>query len=111
MALNLYRRHSSHCPARRPLHEITYEADELRRRLKKCECSIYVSGTLDRQFKRKNTERIYWADAKTIVAEWESAGSWNGAVKRATQPPTGSVSDASPTRISIAEALQAYLAV
>ena len=111
MALNLYRRHSSHCPVGRPLHEITYEADELRRRLKKCECPIYASGTLSRQFKRKNTERIHWADAKVIVAEWESAGSWNGALKPVTQPPTGPVSDASPTRISITEALQAYLAV
>jgi integrase len=112
MALNLYRRHSSHCSTGRPPHEITYEPDELRRRLKKCECPIYASGTLDRQFKRKNTERIYWADAKAVIADWESAGSWNGAVRPIAAPPTsGPGSNPSTARISIADALEAYLAV
>ena len=111
MALNRYRRHSSHCPVGRPLHEITYEPDELRRRLKECECPIYASGTLNRQFKRKNTEQIYWADAKAVVAAWESAGSWDGPLKPAQLLAASPISDASSSRISIADALQAYLAV
>src|SRR5580704_2074554 len=76
MALNAYRRHGSHCPGGRTLHDMTYEADELRRAWKKCSCPIYASGTLDGQFKRKNTERTTWPEAKAVVAEWETAGSW-----------------------------------
>src|SRR5579863_1996470 len=67
MALNLYRRHGSHCSGGRALHDMTYETDEVRRSWKKCSCPIYASGTLNRQFKRKNTERVVWADAK---ASW-----------------------------------------
>ena len=40
MALNLYRRHGSHCPGGRRLHQMTYEADELRRGWRKCPCPI-----------------------------------------------------------------------
>jgi hypothetical protein len=70
MALNIYRRHGSHCPGGRALHEMTYQADELRRNWKKCFCPIYASGTLSGQFKRKNTERTDWAEAKAIVLDW-----------------------------------------
>lgn len=31
MSLNIYRRHGSHCVGDRALHEMTYEAAELRR--------------------------------------------------------------------------------
>ena len=64
MTLNVYRRHGSHCPGGRALHDMTYEADELRRTWKKCSCPIYASGTLNREFKRKNTARAAWPDAK-----------------------------------------------
>ena len=59
MALNVYRRHGSHCSGGRALHDMTYEADELRRAWKKCFCPIYASGTLNGQFKRKK----YWDSA------------------------------------------------
>jgi hypothetical protein len=71
MALNLYRRHGSHCLGGRALHHRTYEADELRRGWKKCACPIYASGTLNGRFNRKNTGRADWTSAKTIAAEWE----------------------------------------
>ncbi len=48
----------------RALHEMTYEADELRRTWKQCSCPIYASGTLNGQFKRKNTERTAWVIPK-----------------------------------------------
>jgi len=112
MALNIYRRHGSHCPGGRALHEMTYDADELRRNWKKCSCPIYASGTLNGQFKRKNTERTAWPEAKAIVAKWESAVSWNGKANPiepvSVAPPP---SDSAPPRITIAEAVKAYLAV
>ena len=112
MALNTYRRHGSHCPGGRALHEMTYEADELRRSWKKCSCPIYASGTLNGQFKRKNTERTAWPEAKAIVAEWEAVGSWTGPLKP-VEPPTVAPppADTSPSRITIADAIQAYLAI
>jgi integrase len=90
---------------------MTYEADELRRSWKKCSCPIYASGALNGQFKRKNTERTVWAEAKAVVAEWEAAGSWGGAVKPTEQPPVSQPpAETTPSQITIADAIQAYLA-
>src|SRR5436190_13633724 len=113
VALNIYRRHGSHCRGGRALHETTYEADELRRTWKKCPCPIYASGTLDGQFKRKNTERTAWPDAKAIVASWETTGLWGCAVKRVEHPPAAALpADPSITsRLSIADAVSAYLSI
>ena len=113
MALNVYRRHGSHCPGGRALHEMTYEAEELRRAWRKCACPIYASGTLNHRFKRKNTEHTLWNDAKAVVAAWENAGSWDGHVKPAEQPSAAAppATDATPSRISIADAIRAYLTI
>lgn len=78
MALNLYRRHGSHCLGGRALHDMSYETDERRRSWKRCFCPIYASGTLSGRFKRKNTERTAWDDAKALVRAWEDGGSWDG---------------------------------
>jgi hypothetical protein len=113
MALNVYRRHGSHCRGGRVLHEMTSEADELRRIWKKCFCPIYASGTLSGQFKRKNTERTAWPEAKAVVAAWETAGSWGCHLKWVEPPPTVTPpADPSTTsRLSIADAIRAYLAI
>jgi integrase/recombinase XerD len=112
VALNIYRRHGSHCPGGRALHEMTYEADELRRNWKKCSCPIYASGTLNGNFKRKNTERIAWPEAKTVVSEWERSDSWNGKPHAIEPVPVAAPpSDSAPHRITIADAVKAYLAV
>jgi hypothetical protein len=51
MALNICRRHGSHCLDGRTLHAMTYEVDDLR------PAEIYASGTFVGRFKRKNTEK------------------------------------------------------
>jgi integrase len=112
MALNLYRRHGSHCVGGRALHAMTYEADELRRTWKNCSCPIYASGTINGRFKRKNTERTSWDEAKPVVRAWEDSGSWDGPVKFET--PAAPVHDAPATsleRITIADAIAAFLAI
>jgi integrase/recombinase XerC len=113
MALNLYRRHGSHCPGGRALHDRSYEADELRRNWKKCLCPIYASGTLSGQFRRKNTERVVWSDAKAVVQEWESTRSWDGSAKpeELPNPVPAPELKPQPARISIADATAAYLAI
>jgi len=113
MALNIYRRHGSHCPGGRVLHEMTYEADELRRSWKNCSCPIYASGTLAGHFKRKNTERTTWSDAKIVVGNWESSASWGGSVE-SVDPPVAVAAptpDPSTSRLSIADAARAYLSI
>jgi hypothetical protein len=52
MRLNLHRRHGEHCTGGQLAYERSYEADELRRTLKKCYCPIYASGTLGGTFRR-----------------------------------------------------------
>ena len=112
MALNLYRRHGSHCSGGRALYDMTYETDEVRRSWKRCSCPIYASGTLNERFKRRNTERLAWPDAKTVVAEWETAGSWNGPVKAAGPlVPAAEPADPSQSRLTIADAIRSYLAI
>jgi integrase len=108
MALNLYRRHGSHCSARRALHEMTYAADELRRSSKKCSCPIYASGTLDRRFKRKNTERTNWEDAQAVAAVWEIAGRWD--IDIAPTPPLPGSLVQSSAKITIERSITAFLA-
>jgi hypothetical protein len=112
MALNVYRRHGSHCPGGRKLYEMTYEADELRRSWKKCVCPIYASGILSGKFKRRNTETTVWESAKTVVQAWEGAHSWDSPLEVANEPPSSPIPDPpSSARIKIADAVAAYLAI
>jgi integrase len=114
MPLNLYRRHlraegkcgGGHAPDSR-----NYEPEELRRGWKKCHCPIYADGTLGGSFKRKNTKRTTWAEARNLVAVWESAGNWK-ASELPLQPqstPTPPHHAAKPS-VTIQFATDAYLA-
>ena len=107
MALNLYRRHGSHCAGGRDLHDRTYEPDELRRGWRKCACPIYASGTLDERFRRKNTEAVAWPEAKAIAAEWERAGSWGETGFKPVASGLPEPAEGIPQRTTIAEALSA----
>jgi hypothetical protein len=114
MALNIYRRHGSNCAAKQALHAMTYEADEHRRNWKNCACPIYASGTIAGKFKRRNTERTAWPGARQIATDWENAGSWLDA--RSPQPLQTSAqgvpaAEQGPARITIAEAIAAFLAI
>ena len=52
----------------------SYEPDELRRGWKECCCPMSACGTLAGSFKRENTERFKWDEAKNVAAAWEAAG-------------------------------------
>jgi integrase len=106
MALNLYRRHGSHCAGGRPLHARTYESDEARRGWKNCFCPIYASGTVRGSFKRRNTERTTWTDAKTTSAVWEASG-WSGEVAAPLAPPVAAT--VAPEKVTIDRAVRAFL--
>jgi len=79
MALNLYRRHRTECEAGYPEDLRSGEFDETRRGWKRCSCLIHVSGTLGGKFKRKQTGKANWGEAKAVAAVWEKAQSWESA--------------------------------
>ncbi len=105
MSLNLYRRHSSNCPGGRALHSMSYETDELRRSWKKCSCPIYTSGTLARRFRRKNTDKWNWDEAKAVAAAWEAAGAWGGEICVNPALPPAPAMPHAPESITIAESI------
>jgi len=109
MALNLYRRHGSNCSGGHAFQTISYESDEQRRNRKACSCPIYASGTLARQFKRRNTERDGWDLAKVVAGGWESGG-WSGEIPEAPVPLQATVSDVQDDKVTIDRAIEAFLA-
>jgi len=48
---------------------------------------VYASGTLSGKFQRKNTERIDWAEAKSLANGWEVDASWDGPAKVTAPTP------------------------
>lgn len=114
MPLNLYRRHhrapgkciGGHAPDSR-----NYEPEELRRNWKRCHCPIYVCGTLDGIFQRKNTKQINWADAKRLCAEIEARGTWEEKPPSPPEAPLQPVTvELSPETVSVQMVADAYLA-
>ena len=66
MALQIYRRHTSKCTARRPRWDRSY---------RRCKCPIHAEGTLRIDgFVRKSTSEIVWEQAEEIKRKWEAAG-------------------------------------
>ena len=91
---------------------MTYEADELRRSWKRCSCPIYASGTLAGKFRRGNTEKTIWPEAKPIVENWELGKSWDAPLGYRHAPdPLGPKAELSSPRITIADAIAAFLAI
>jgi integrase len=108
MALNLYRRHRRGCKGGHPEDSSSGEFEERKKSWKRCDCPIFVSGTLSGRFHRRSTERWDWADARAVSAEWESDGSWNAA--RAVQPPTPSTPEPQgPGKVTIERAVSAFI--
>ncbi len=104
--LNLYRRHSrssGKCLGGHSTDSRSYQAEELRRRWRKCVCAIYADGTLDGVFKRRNTGEIDWNAANAVAERWEKARAWD-CDSEASPPPLRAeplpVSD-EPPRVSL----------
>src|SRR5579871_5666106 len=106
MHLNLYRRHRPECEAGLSEDARTGEVDERRRGWKKCGCMIHASGTLNGRFRRRQTGKTTWDDAKAIAGAWEKAGSWEGQASQVVDIVPQPVAK----RMSIAEAKDLFLA-
>ncbi len=106
MALNLYRRHRLECEAKRPEESRTGEFEERAKGWKKCGCVIFVSGTLGGKFKRRQTGKNTWDEAKVVTACWESANSWDGEVS----PPPAQADAPARSVVTVERAVAAFLA-
>jgi integrase/recombinase XerD len=104
MALALYRRHRRGCKAGHREEARTSEYDERKKGFRRCECLIFVSGSLDKKFRRQTTGRWEWDEARAIAARWESAGSWD-----APSPPFPATEPVGPQRIGISAATEAFM--
>lgn len=113
MPLNLYRRHSRRpgkCLGGHPPDFHSYEAEELRRRWRKCACPIYADGTLGGKFRRRNTQQTDWSEARRGAEAWETAANWNGTEPVAPDPPPVPPAEERRDRVTIERATEAYLA-
>lgn len=111
MSFNLYRRHyriAGKCVGGHDPDSRNYEPEELRRGWRKCHCPIYICGTLNGQFKRRNSEQPKWEDAKAVAAVLETADSWDG---KPVIHPSVPAPEAQRTRIKIAEAVTVFLSL
>ena len=106
MALSLYRRHRRDCKAGHPEDSRSGEFEERKKIWKRCDCPIFVSGTLSRNYQRKSTEQWEWGPARGVAASWETAGSWDG---KTAVPEPQAVADTGQQRITIADAIKVFL--
>ena len=107
MTLTLYRRHRTKCEGGHDEDARSGQFEEGRRGWKKCACLIHVSGSLGGKFRRRDTGRSDWAQARALVASWEAAQSWDGQAP-AEPAPAPAVPDGP---ITIADAIAAFLTI
>jgi integrase/recombinase XerC len=108
MALALYRRHPRDCKTDHSEELRTSEYDERKKGWRRCECPIFISGTLKGTFKRRNAGTWEWDNARQLAVRLEEVGSWTGQV---TAPAPSSAPEAprQQTRITIAAAVKVFL--
>jgi hypothetical protein len=104
MPLALYRRHRQNCKA--GYKHNTSEYDERKKGRPRCECPIFVSGSLRREFRRHNTGKWEWTDARAIAQQFEDAGSWTVI----PEPPPPDTEARKIARVTIDRAVKAFTA-
>jgi integrase len=107
MRLALYRRHRRECKAGYSEELRSSEYDERKKGWKRCECPIFVSGTLARRFRRQTTGQWEWDRAGDVAAKLEVAGKWEGENPPSLPIPSTGTAIESPT---VADAIEAFLA-
>lgn len=107
MPLALYRRHRLNCKGKHPHNSRTSEYDERKKNWRRCECPIFVSGTLGRDF-RQNTGRWQRDEATAVARKIEKTEKWEGESSSgpSQQPPDLSL----PPRVTFDRAIKAFTA-
>ena len=100
MALQLYRRHTSKCIAKRSRWDRSY---------RRCKCPIHVEGTLRLDgFVRRGTSESDWDRAEQVKRKWEAAGSVADDATSFQELPS-LAEQQTDSRISLVAAVTAYL--
>ncbi len=76
--LSFYRRHRQNCKGNHAHNSRSSEYDERKKGWQRCECPIFVSGTLQGTFIRQNTGQWEWENARSEAIGYEQAKSWSG---------------------------------
>jgi hypothetical protein len=74
--LEHYRRHRREC---KPCHSEgvhTSDYDKRKKGWKRCDCPIFISGTLSKKFARQTTGQWEWEATRAIVSKPEGSGRW-----------------------------------
>lgn len=109
MVLQLYRRHRKECEAGRPEDSKSGQFEEGRRGWNRCACLVHASGSIAGKFKRQSTWERDWETAHTVAAGWLKARCWPSDKPHA-EPETASAPVLHPTRTTVSEVIEAYLA-
>jgi hypothetical protein len=97
--------HGLECLAGHSEESRSGEFEERKKGWKRCDCPIFVSGTLAGKFKRQNTGKTDWVEARALMAQWENIQAWDGSIKDSLPTP-----EPQDTRITIVNATDAYIA-
>lgn len=108
MALQLYRRHTSSCTAKRPRWDRSY---------RRCKCPIHAEGTLRIDgFIRRSTSETVWERAEEIKRNWEAAGiikedgsALGGDPATVSRPSSSKAKEETEPPVSIVDAVRTYL--
>lgn len=109
MPLNLYRRHQSACKGGHPEDSRSGEFQERSKTWKRCGCSIFVAGSLNKTFKRRNTGRFDWDGGREVASRYEAAGCWDD-VPAPAPVPEPTPQPAETNVVTFERASKAYLA-
>lgn len=105
--LSLYRRHRRHCKGGHSHDTRSSEYDERKKGWKRCECPIFISGTLKGNFKRENSGQWEWDLARGVAKSYEAADAWTD-VPATDEPPQVPIEIRS-LRVAVAEAIKIFL--
>lgn len=117
MPLALYRRHRRDCKAGHREELRTSEYDERKKDWRRCECPIFLSGSLEKEFRRVNTGRWQWNEARALALDREAKGTWDEQAHKEDkvqaemmQPHQSSPSPQNPPGVTIEQAVAAFAA-
>lgn len=86
------------------------EFEERRKTWKRCSCPIFISGTLQKKFRRQSAGQWEWEPTKAIAWDIEDAGSWDGRTRIPSQPASDPTIGQAENHTTIEEAIKAFLA-
>jgi hypothetical protein len=105
--MQLYRRHRRDCKTGHPEDSAFGEFEERGKALKRYDCPIFATASINKRRRRQSTNQWGWVAAKAVAAEWEKSENWTA--DPPPQPESVSASPEAPARIEIDDAVKVFL--